>query len=92
MDTNMKARLEKQPYDMPSAGSVFKKRKWIYNSSNNRRSRFKGQKVGGAVVSEKHAGFIVNTGNATAKDVIDLIEIIKSNSKRKIQRRIRKQK
>lgn len=83
MDTNMKARLEKQPYDMPSAGSVFKRGNGFITAAIIDEAGLKGKKVGGAVVSEKHAGFIVNTGNATAKDVIDLIEIIKATVREK---------
>ncbi len=51
------------------------------------KSRFKGQKVGGAVVSEKHAGFIVNTGKCNSKRCDRLNRNYKSNSKRKIQRK-----
>lgn len=88
MDTNMKARLEKQPYDMPSAGSVFKRGNGFITAAIIDEAGLKGKKVGGAVISEKHAGFIVNTGNATAKDVIDLIEIIKATVREKFSKEL----
>ncbi|MDP6433650.1 MAG: UDP-N-acetylenolpyruvoylglucosamine reductase, partial [Candidatus Scalindua sp.] len=47
------------------------------------KANLKGQKVGGAVVSEKHANFIVNTGNATSADILELIKIIKETIKKK---------
>ncbi|MCQ2506266.1 MAG: UDP-N-acetylmuramate dehydrogenase [Lachnospiraceae bacterium] len=70
-------RREKQPLNFPSAGSVFKRPVGHYAGKLIEEAGLKGTKVGGAMVSEKHAGFIVNTGNATAKDVLDLIEIVK---------------
>ncbi len=67
-------RKEKQPLDYPSAGSVFKRPEGSYASKLIDEAGLKGDCVGGACVSEKHAGFIVNKGGATAKDVKDLIE------------------
>lgn len=66
-----------QPYNMPSLGSVFKRKDGIPMSLLIDRLGLKGLSVGGAQVSEKHAGFIVNTGGATAKDVLTLISILK---------------
>lgn len=77
MDAYMKKRTDSQPLDLPSAGSVFKRYPGCYTSRLIEEAGLKGRSVGGAQVSPKHAGFIVNTGNATAEDVKELIEIIK---------------
>lgn len=69
-------RREKQPYDMPSAGSVFKRPKVGYAAAMIEECGLKGRRVGGAQVSEKHSGFIVNLGGATCGDVLELIEIV----------------
>lgn len=69
-------RREKQPLDLPSAGSVFKRPAAGYASAMIDACGLKGRAVGGACVSEKHAGFIVNRGGATCADVLALIEII----------------
>lgn len=83
MDNNMNARLEKQPYSMPSAGSVFKRGNGFITAQLIDEAGLKGFKIGDAMVSEKHAGFIVNNGKATAKDVIDLIDYIKETVREK---------
>ena len=83
MNYNMKSRTNKQPYNMPSAGSVFKRGNGFITAAVIDEAGLKGKKIGGAIVSEKHAGFIVNTGDATAKDVIDLIEYVKTTVKEK---------
>ena len=70
-------RQEKQPLEYPSAGSTFKRQEGIITAKLIDECGLKGYKIGGAKVSEKHAGFIVNAGNATAKDVIDLIKYVK---------------
>lgn len=70
-------RNEKQPVDLPSCGSVFKRPANDYAGRIIEEAGMKGKSVGGAKVSEKHAGFIVNTGKATASDVRSLIEEIK---------------
>lgn len=69
-------RREKQPLDMPSAGSVFKRPPGHYAGKLIQDCGLKGFSIGGAQVSGKHCGFIVNTGNATAKDIVDLISYI----------------
>lgn len=69
-----KARCEKQPLNLPSAGSVFKRPEGYFAGKLIEDSGLKGYKIGGAEISEKHAGFIVNTGGAAAKDVLDLIK------------------
>ena len=71
-------RNDRQPVEMPSAGSFFKRPEGDYAGRLIEQAGMKGARVGGAQVSEKHAGFIVNTGNATAEDVLLLADIIKS--------------
>ena len=73
MEDLMARRKSKQPYDMPSAGSVFKRPEGYYAAALIEECGLKGRRVGGAQVSEKHAGFIVNTGGATCQDVLGLI-------------------
>ena len=73
---NMKYRKEKQPLDMPSAGSTFKRKDGVIVSKLIDEAGLKGFSIGNALVSEKHAGFIVNKGNATAIDVIELIKYV----------------
>ena len=70
------SRREKQP-DLPSAGSTFKRGEDYITAKLIDECGLKGYKIGGAQVSEKHAGFIVNTGNATAQDIIELIDYVK---------------
>ena len=76
MEELMARRKDKQPYDMPSAGSVFKRPQNGFAAALIEQCGLKGRRVGGAQVSEKHAGFIVNTGGATCQDVLELISII----------------
>jgi len=71
-------RNEKQPVEMASAGSFFKRPEGDYAGRLIEAAGMKGARVGGAQVSEKHAGFIVNTGGATAADVLALAEKVKS--------------
>lgn len=66
-------RADKQPLEMPSAGSVFKRPTGYYTGQLIQECGLKGFSIGGAQVSEKHSGFIVNTGTATAEDIIRLI-------------------
>ena len=74
----MERRIDKQPLDLPSAGSVFRRpAPDIYVGKLIEDSGLKGSSVGGAAVSVKHAGFIVNTGGATSADVTELIKRIK---------------
>ena len=70
-------RSEKQPLEFPSAGSAFKRPEGYFAGKLIMDSGLRGYSVGGASVSEKHCGFIVNKGGATAKDVITLIEDVK---------------
>ncbi|MBO4831688.1 MAG: UDP-N-acetylmuramate dehydrogenase [Oscillospiraceae bacterium] len=76
MDELAEKRRASQPLDMPSAGSTFKRPKGGYAAAMIDGAGLKGCSVGGAQVSTKHAGFIVNTGGATFDDVIRLIEIV----------------
>ncbi len=76
-------RETKQPLAMPSAGSVFRRPTGYYVGPLIEESGLKGFSIGGAQVSPKHAGFIVNTGKATAQDVLDLIAHIKKVIKEK---------
>lgn len=69
-------RRASQPLEFPSAGSVFKRPTGFYAGKLIQDCGLKGCQVGGACVSEKHAGFIVNTGGAKASDVLSLIRII----------------
>jgi len=76
MNDFLSRRKEKQPLDFPSAGSTFKRPIGEYASALIDECGLKGRTVGGAEVSEKHAGFVINKGGATNKDVLGLIEII----------------
>ncbi|MCL2077981.1 MAG: UDP-N-acetylmuramate dehydrogenase [Oscillospiraceae bacterium] len=78
MEEFMKRRKDKQPLEFPSAGSTFKRPGGDYASRLVDICGLKGLSVGGAQVSKKHAGFIINKGNATCKDVLELIEIVRA--------------
>lgn len=71
------SRKEKQPLEYPNAGSTFKRGKDFITAKLIDECGLKGYKINDAEVSEKHAGFIINKGNATAKDVLDLVEYVK---------------
>ena len=77
MDELNKRRRDKQPLTYPSAGSTFKRPEGHFAGALIEGAGLKGLTVGGAQVSEKHAGFIINTGSATAKDILDLIDLVK---------------
>lgn len=77
MDENMRKRTEKQPLEFPSAGSTFKRPQGYFAGALIEQSGLKGVSVGGAQVSEKHAGFVINTGTATTSDILSLIELIR---------------
>ena len=76
MDANMTSRKDKQPLDFPSAGSVFKRPVDNFAAKMIDTAGLKGVSVGGAQVSEKHAGFIINRGGATASDVAALVRLV----------------
>lgn len=71
-------RKEKQPLEYPNAGSIFKRPVGNFAGTLIQTCGLKGKKIGGAMVSEKHSGFIINTGNATCEDVVNLIDHIKA--------------
>lgn len=70
-------RVEKQPLEYPSAGSTFKRPEGYFAGKLIQDADLRGYTVGGAQVSEKHCGFVINTGEATAADVLHLIEDVK---------------
>ena len=78
MEDYMERRLTKQPLEYPSAGSVFKRPTGYFAGALIEQNNLKGFSIGGAQVSEKHAGFIINYENATASDVRALIKEIQS--------------
>ena len=77
MKQNTESRKKSQPLDMPSCGSYFKRPEGFFAAKLIDDCGLKGFSVGGAQVSPKHAGFIVNTGNATSDDVLELAEKIR---------------
>ena len=88
MNDYMSRRIDKQPLEYPSAGSVFKRYPGRYTGQMIDECGLKGYSIGGAQVSEKHAGFIVNKGGATSADVLALIEHIKNELYKKFDCRI----
>lgn len=74
-------RREKQPLEYPSAGSTFKRPKGCFAGTIIEQAGLKGLKIGGAEVSTKHAGFIINTGGATPEDILELIELVQAKVK-----------
>ncbi len=76
MNDYMRRRVEKQPLEYPSAGSVFKRCQGHFTGQMIEEAGLKGTTIGGAQVSEKHAGFIINLGDATAADVKALVAYI----------------
>ena len=79
MNKNMTSRKEKQPLELPNAGSTFKRPgENIYVGKLIEEAGIKGYSVGGAQISEKHAGFTVNKGGATASDVLAVIDHTKA--------------
>ncbi|PLR69657.1 MULTISPECIES: UDP-N-acetylmuramate dehydrogenase [Bacillaceae] len=77
LQKNKDYRRETQPWDHPNCGSVFRNPLPHYAGQLVQESGLKGYQIGGAKISELHGNFIVNTGNATAKDVLDLIDYVK---------------
>lgn len=77
-EENLKMRREKQPLSHPNLGSIFKRPKNTFAGLLIEGAGLKGFAIGGACVSEKHAGFIINRGGATASDVLRLIEHIRT--------------
>ena len=75
-------RESKQPLEYPSAGSTFKRPTGYFAGKLIQDAGLKGYSIGGAAVSEKHSGFVINKGNATAKDITDLIKHIQDEVKK----------
>jgi UDP-N-acetylmuramate dehydrogenase len=82
IDDLHRRRWEKQPMDVPSAGSAFKRPPGNYAGGLIQQAGLRGYSIGGAQVSPLHAGFIVNKGGATAKDVLALIDYVRSEVRR----------
>ena len=82
MQSCMEKRRAKQPLELPSAGSTFKRPEGHYAGALIEQCGLKGYSVGGAQVSKKHAGFVVNTGGATERDISTLIAYIQDTVKR----------
>ena len=78
MDRILNQRRQKQPLEYPSAGSIFKRPEGNYAGALIEQCGLKGRRIGGAQVSEKHAGFIVNLGGASSRDVTQLIREIQN--------------
>ncbi|MCR4962109.1 MAG: UDP-N-acetylmuramate dehydrogenase [Lachnospiraceae bacterium] len=77
MQELMGRRKDKQPLEYPSAGSTFKRPKDNFAGKLIEEAGLKGQRVGGACVSTKHCGFIINDDNATAQDISDLMDLVR---------------
>ena len=83
MDDLRQRRIDKQPLEYPSAGSTFKRPEGYFAGKLIQDSGLKGYSVGDAQISEKHSGFVINRGNASAKDVLSLIEHVQETVKEK---------
>lgn len=88
MNEYKEKRLSTQPLDKPSAGSTFKRGDGFITAKLIDEAGLKGYSIGGAMVSTKHAGFIVNTGSATAKDIEELIKYVKDEVYKKFNKKI----
>ena len=82
-------RKEKQPLEYPNAGSTFKRGTDFITAKIIDECGLKGYSIGGAEVSQKHAGFIINKNNATSKDILDLIKYVQSIVKEKTGKEIK---
>ena len=89
MEEYKKYRTEKQPLEYPSAGSTFKRGENYITAKLIDEAGLKGYSIGGAQVSEKHAGFIINKGNATATDILQLIEYVEKTIYDKYKEKIK---
>lgn len=83
MDDFLNRRKTKQPLDFPSAGSVFKRPQGNFAGTLIEQCGLKGKTIGGAQVSQKHAGFIINIGDATCEDVLNLVKYVQDTVKEK---------
>lgn len=82
VDTLTTRREDRQPLEYPSAGSTFKRPEGYFAGRLIEDAGLKGFTIGGACVSEKHAGFVINNGNGTAKDVLDVINHVRDEVKK----------
>lgn len=93
MEEFMRKRREKQPLELPSAGSMFKRPAGHYAAALIEECGLKGFSVGGAQVSRKHSGFVVNTGGATCAQVCELVrqvqEIVWEKTGVRLEREVR---
>lgn len=78
MNDKLRRRKEKQPLEFPSAGSTFKRPEGYFAGALIEDCNLKGYSIGGAQVSEKHAGFVINRGGATSTDILNLIKYIQN--------------
>lgn len=88
MNEYKEKRLSAQPLDKLSAGSTFKRGDDFITAKLIDEAGLKGKQIGGAEISTKHAGFIINNGNATAKDIIELIEYTQNEIYTKYNKKI----
>lgn len=88
MEKYSNSRKEKQPLEYPSAGSTFKRGEDFFTAKLIEEAGLKGLSVGKAEVSTKHSGFIINKGNAKAKDVLELVEKVKKEIYKKFDKKI----
>ena len=77
MDDFGNRRRHKQPLNLPSAGSTFKRPEGYFAAALIDECKLKGTTIGGAQVSKKHAGFLVNVGGATCSDVLALVDLVR---------------
>ena len=82
MDDKLQRRKDKQPLEYPSAGSTFKRPEGYFAGALIEQCNLKGKAIGGAQVSEKHAGFVINKGGATSTDIIELINFVQDTVKK----------
>lgn len=88
MEEYAKYRKEKQPIEYPSAGSTFKRGEDFITAKLIEQAGLKGYSIGGAEVSTKHSGFIINKGNATTQDILELVKYIKDEVYKKFNKKI----
>lgn len=88
MDEYKKYRIEKQPLDYPNAGSIFKRGNDFITAKLIDEAGLKGYRIGDAEVSLKHGGFIINKGNATAKDVLQVVKHVEEEIFKKFGKKI----
>ena len=88
MDDLKERRVSKQPLEYPSAGSTFKRPEGYFAGKLIEDTGLRGYQVGGAKISDKHCGFVINTGDATAADVVQLIRDVQDKVYEKFQVRL----